>query len=152
MKIYDFILTFLKLKKPNTPKRDNWIEYADFAGESFLNPFSDSNLLLIALTLISFKFTYVFMLVIFILYYRFLSTFGDAIDSFADRDFEAQQLVHMIQSNHMQSLKEKFIINPNLVDSTYRRKSLLYWAKHYNNLVAHKMIIELLKVRSSKKS
>ena len=55
-------------------------------------------------------------------------------------------MVHLIQSNHLQSLKELLEHNPECAKNTYKNKSMLYWCKHYNNVQAHTMIVEFLKM------
>ena len=152
MNFYNQILLYFNLKKANDPKREAWIEYAAFYIHPSNHPFSDSNLCLLALILLAIFVSPIFyILVVFAIYFRILAKFGDTVDSLCNRGFEAQELVNMIQNNHMQSMKEKFINDPYLINCMYKKRSLLYWTKHYNNLQAHKMIIDLMKQRNIQK-
>lgn len=146
MKVYDSFIIFFGLKKRNAPQRENWVEYA--SANSKGHWLSDANLLLYFFIFISFYFPMFLTFVIFSIYYRTLSNFDAHFEANFHKTQEAQFLVHLIQVHHVQSLKEKFIFDPELIYTTHKKKSLLYWAKHYNNLEAHKMIIELMKEKT----
>ncbi|MBC7537810.1 MAG: hypothetical protein H7281_03255 [Bacteriovorax sp.] len=151
MNFYNKLLIYFNLKKRSAPDRENWIEYARFYFHPSKLLMNDSNIILLGLIIISIIYPLIILLVFFAIYYRVLSKFGDIIETQYDKGFEAQQIVYMIQKNHIQSLKEKFILNPNLIDVYFKKKSLLWWAKYYNNLPAHKMIIDLMKEKNIQK-
>lgn len=65
------------------------------------------------------------------------------------RDTFKDVVVH-IRLNQTQSLIEKLEENPEILSESYNKKSLLYWARHHNNLKAHSIILEQLK-KSAKK-
>ena len=60
------------------------------------------------------------------------------------RDTVKETIVH-IRLGQFQSLKEKIEDNPEILRKKIDDKSLLYWAKHYNNLQAHSLLIGELK-------
>lgn len=47
-----------------------------------------------------------------------------------------EQLILFIHMNHLQSLAEAIESNPELLYCDYKKKSLPYWCKHYNNTKA----------------
>ncbi len=59
------------------------------------------------------------------------------------------KVILCIQMNHLQSLTEIFEEDPELLTLNYKKKSLHYWCKHYNNTKAHALIIELTKQNAS---
>ena len=56
-----------------------------------------------------------------------------------------KEIVVHIRLNQTQSLIERLEENPEIIKSRFDKKSLLYWARHYKNLEAHKIIIEQMK-------
>lgn len=56
-----------------------------------------------------------------------------------------EQTILFIQMNHLQSLTEAIEQNPELLYMDYKKKSLLYWCKHYKNTKAHTVILQLMK-------
>lgn len=63
---------------------------------------------------------------------------------FVSKDTFKEIVVH-IRLNQTQSLIERLEENPEIIKSRFDKKSLLYWARHYKNLEAHKIIIEQMK-------
>ena len=59
------------------------------------------------------------------------------------------KVVLCIQMNHLQTLTEIFEDDPELLTQNYKKKSLHYWCKHYNNTKAHALILELAKQKTS---
>lgn len=63
-----------------------------------------------------------------------------------------KEVVIHIRLKRIQSLKEMLEENPEILNEKYHQKSLLYWAKHHNNVQAHSLIIsELKKLREKEK-
>lgn len=58
---------------------------------------------------------------------------------------EVEQVVHFIQSNHLQSLTEAIESNPDLLYCDYKKQSLLSWCKYYNNTKALMVVIQMSK-------
>ena len=59
------------------------------------------------------------------------------------------QVILCIQMNHLQTLTEMFEDDPELLTQKYKKKSLHFWCKHYNNTKAHALILELTKQKLS---
>ncbi len=60
-------------------------------------------------------------------------------------DLHSSRLIYFIQSNHLESLKTELEFNPSYSKLLYKKKSLLFWCKHYKNVNAHTMIVEYMK-------
>lgn len=56
-----------------------------------------------------------------------------------------KEIIVYVRLKQNQSLKEKLEMNPEILKETYKKKSLLYWAKYYNNLQANSIIIKEMK-------
>lgn len=63
----------------------------------------------------------------------------------SERPKELEQIVLFIQMNHLQSMTEAIETNPDLLYCTYKKNSLLYWCKYYNNTKALMVVIQLIK-------
>lgn len=63
------------------------------------------------------------------------------------RDTIKDAVVH-IRLKQNQSLREKLEDHPEMLTVTYKKKSLLYWAKHHNNVEANSLIISLMKKKN----
>lgn len=148
MLIYDALLVLLGLKKKTVSHRDNWIAYADFHSSHPYRLFSDSNFFLLLMIILSWAMPVFIIMVFLCFYYRFLARFGKEIDHMVAKKYISYSLVNCIQLHHNQSLKEYLMAEPRLIDSLYKKKSLLFWAAHYKNYEAHKLIIALMKERS----
>jgi hypothetical protein len=61
-----------------------------------------------------------------------------------DKDY-GSDLVYYIRSNQLQSLRELLEFDPSLSKIKYKRKTLTYWAKKYNNEKANTIILEYMK-------
>jgi|GEM_PF-840471 len=151
MHIYDALLVILGIKPKTESHKDLWIKYADFTSSHPYRLLSDSNFFLLAMIILAFQSPIFWFVVFLCFYYRFLNRFGREIDHFVDKKYIEYSLVNCIQRRHNQTLKEYLIAEPALIDSLYKKKSLLHWAAHYKNYEAHKMIIALMKERSSRK-
>lgn len=81
----------------------------------------------------------------------FIHVYNSIESEFKDvnRD-KLRETVTFIRLKQMQSLKEKLEDNPEILYEPYKKKSLLYWARHHNNVEANSLIIELMK--NSKKA
>jgi hypothetical protein len=147
MMIYDAILVLLGLKKETTPTKENWIKYADFKSSHAYRLFSDSNFFLLLAIVMSMLMP-IFLFVVFICcYYRFLNRLGKEVDHHLARDYMPYTLVNCIQLKHNQTFKEYLMAEPALIDSVYKKKTLLHWSAHYKNYEAHKLILLLMKER-----
>lgn len=60
------------------------------------------------------------------------------------RETVSEAVVH-IRLKRLQSLKEMLEENPEILNGKYKKKSLLYWARHHKNFQAHALIISELK-------
>lgn len=149
MNLYQKILDFLRLKKRSAPNDKNWMEYFIFFLHPHLYVHVDENIILLALstlTLFSPKAIFIFIPAVF---YRIYS--NSEYEIRRNKGGDAREVVNLIQHGHMQSLKEKIELDPDLLEATYKNKSLLYWSKYYNNYKAHKFIIDQIKMRNEKK-
>jgi hypothetical protein len=68
-----------------------------------------------------------------------------------NRPYEIVNIIHFIQQNHMQSLKEALERDLGLTQMLYKNKSMLFWCKHYNNLKAHSIVLDYTKKYVSEK-
>lgn len=150
MLIYDSLLVLLGFKKKVVPAKENWIAYADFKTSHAYRLFSDSNFFLMLMIIMTFFFSYFILAVFICCYYRFLERFRREIDYKFAKDYISYSLVNCIQLGHNQTLKEHLMDDPAQIDCRYKKKSLLYWAAHYKNLEAHKLIIALMKERAAR--
>jgi hypothetical protein len=58
-------------------------------------------------------------------------------------------IITLIQMKHSQELFDELARRPELLKRKYKNKSLLFWAKHYNNLEAHSIITKQMNVKLS---
>ena len=61
------------------------------------------------------------------------------------------KILMFIQVGHSQALSEALDERPELLSQKYQRKSLLYWAKYYNNKDAHSIIAKRMALLASSK-
>ena len=149
MKYYYKLLDFLKIQRRSAPNERTLVYYLFF----FFNPFAffptfESLIFVFGTIILSTFYTKALWLLLPMIIYRIYTVLE--YDFKINKSDYARELVTLIQHNHLQSLKERFEIDPNLVDLKYKKQSLLYWAKYYNNHRANTMIIELLKARNLK--
>ena len=133
MNFYDAFLKLFGLKKRKGPARENWIEYADFSQGLPYRLYSDSNFFLVLMIVLSFFLKVFIIAVVFCCYYRFFNRFGREIDRYVSKDHDSKTMVYAIQCRHNQTLKERLMEEPGLIDCVYQKRSLLSWAKHYQN-------------------
>ncbi len=57
---------------------------------------------------------------------------------------DLEKVISLIRINHHQSLLEELTNQPEILNVKYKKKSLLYWAKHYRNPKANSIIIQLM--------
>ncbi len=60
------------------------------------------------------------------------------------RDKIKDTIIH-IRLGQTQSLIETLEENPEILKATYNKKSLLYWARHHQNIEANTLIIDMMK-------
>lgn len=77
-----------------------------------------------------------------IFYYTYHSIENEFLSITPDKMKEV--IVH-IRLKQKQSLIEKLEANPEVLYGAYNKKSLLYWARHHNNVEANAIIIEHMK-------
>jgi len=151
MHIYDAFLVLLG-RKPKTESHKNlWITYADFKTSHPYRLFSDSNFFLLGMIIISLQSPLFWFVVFLCCYFRFLNRFGREINHREDKKYIEYSLVNFIQLHHNESLKKYLMAEPALIDSLYKRRSLLHWSIHYKNYEAHRMILALMKERLRRK-
>ncbi|QDK42657.1 hypothetical protein DOM21_14600 [Bacteriovorax stolpii] len=56
-----------------------------------------------------------------------------------------KDVITYIRLKQTQSLIETLEENPEILQGTYKKKSLLYWARHHKNLEANSIIIDVMK-------
>lgn len=56
-----------------------------------------------------------------------------------------KDVIVLIRLKQNQSLVEKLEDHPEMLTALYKKRSLLYWAKHHNNVKANAIIIGLMK-------
>lgn len=59
-----------------------------------------------------------------------------------------KDVIILIRLKQNQSLREKLEDHPEMLTATYKKKSLLYWAKHHKNVEANSLIISLMKKKN----
>lgn len=86
------------------------------------------------------------VLFVFAIPLLFLKVYSDIEGEFKNiqRDTIKDVIVH-IRLKQQQSLIEKLEDHPEMLTATYKKKSLLYWARHHKNLEANALIISLMK-------
>lgn len=84
-------------------------------------------------------------LMIIAVFWALVKSYDYALDDSRKRkNNEIRQVVHLIQLNHLQSLKEMLERDPDLAKENYKKKSMNYWCKKYNNQEAHSLILNAL--------
>jgi hypothetical protein len=63
--------------------------------------------------------------------------------------YDVGKLVMQIQLGRTQSLSEALDERPEYLKQKYKKKSLIFWAKHYNNQKAHSIIAKKMAAYSS---
>lgn len=64
-----------------------------------------------------------------------------------DKD-DMKKVIVLIRLRHSQLLEAELNEKPEVLKKKYKNKSLIYWAKHYNNVQAHSIIAKLTANRS----
>ena len=62
--------------------------------------------------------------------------------------YDVKKIVMLIQVKHLQELREELALKPEVIKCKYKNKSLIYWAKHYNNPQAHTIIAKFMNLKA----
>ncbi|MBC7538452.1 MAG: hypothetical protein H7281_06505 [Bacteriovorax sp.] len=62
---------------------------------------------------------------------------------------DLKNVVTLIRTNHYQSLFEVLSTKPEILNVKYKNKSILYWAKYYQNPKANSVIIKVISKQHS---
>lgn len=138
------ILKRFGINSRSLPNEKNFKIYYDiciypvcfFGGFNFLN-------IIFIIDGIDFEFPKIFIVIFAITFFEAYSRVEreHKVDALND----VRKIILYIQMNHLQSLTEELIIKPEISEKKYRNRTLLYWAKHYKNVEAHKIILRTIK-------
>lgn len=81
----------------------------------------------------------------FYLFFMMVNFWNLDLENYDHEKDYGSDLVYYIRSNQLQSLRELLEFDPSLSKIKYKRKSLTYWAKKYNNEKANSIILEFMK-------
>ena len=147
---YQIVLNRFKLKRRSAPNSKNWHSYLIFFFFPMVYFAVDRSPAVLILTLISFitaaneNYTPTLALVALVMFRIYQSNENEFNEA---KGWDGNELAYFIRIKHHLSLKERLKNDPHLAYSTYQKRSLLYWCKHYNNLEAHKILLEHLQMR-----